>query len=181
MTGEGHPQEANYVVTKQIENLWWGQSTNEVLWPLVAIAQDAILVLPSLFVMWTHDQMAMWLHGWIPVTLSYNPANFDGHRSCRRGDIMFLIWHVTSHDHMVIRLCDFSGAHKTFGRRDTMFLICHATSCDHMIGWPCNSMSGFPSSIGEVTSLHVLCQFQLKIHNTYNNLRHVFLTKWLKM
>ena len=110
VTGEGHPQEANYVVTRQIENLWWGQSTNEVLWPLVAIAQDAILVLPSLFVMWTHDQMAMWLHRWITLTLSYNPANFDDHRSCRGGDIMFLIWHVTSHDHMVKRLCDFSGA-----------------------------------------------------------------------
>ena len=89
---------------------------------------------------------------------------------------MFLIWHVTSHDHMVRELCDFTGAHKSFGRRDTMFLICHVTSRDHMIRWPCNSMSGFPSSIGEVTSLHVLCQFQLKIHNTYNDLRHVFLT-----
>ena len=33
-------------------------------------------------------------------------------------------------------------------------------------------MNGFPSSIGEVASLHVLCQFQEKIHNTYNNLRH---------
>ena len=89
---------------------------------------------------------------------------------------MFLIWHLTSHDHMVRGLCDFIGAHRSSGRRDTMFLICHGTSRDHMNRCPCNSMSGFPSSIGEVTSLHVLCQFQLKIYNTYDDLRHVFLT-----
>ena len=122
--------------------------------------------------MWPHDQMVMWLHGWIPLTLSYHPAKSGGHRSCTRGD-MFLIWHVTSHDHMVRGLCDFIGARKSFGRRDTMFLIFHVTSRDHMIRWPCNSMSGFPSSVGEVMSQHVLCQFQLKIHNTYNDLKRV--------
>ena len=58
---------------------------------------------------------------------------------------------------------------------EILFLIRHMTSRDHMIRWPCNSMSGFPSSIGEVKSVHVLRQFQLKIHNTYNDLRHVSL------
>ena len=141
-----------------------------------------VLVLPLLFLMWPHDQVVMWLHGWIPLTLRYHPAKFGGHRSCRRGDIVFLIWHMTSHDHMVRGLCDFIGAHKSFGRRDAMFLICHVTSRDHMIRWPCNSMSGFPSSIWEVTSLHVLCQFQLKIHNTDSiTTWDVFLTNWLKI
>ena len=101
--------------------------------------------------------------------------------SCRRGDIMFLIWHLAPHDHMVRGLCDFIGAHRSFGRSDTMFLICHMTSRDHTIKFPCNSMSGFPSSIGYITFLHVLCQFQLKIHNTYNDLRHVCLTNWIKI
>ena len=180
-SGKRHPQEANHVVTRQIKNLWWGQSTHEVLWSSVTIAQHEILVLPLLFVMWPHNEMVMWLHGRIPLTLSYHPGKSCGQRSCKRGDIMFLIWHVTSHDHMFRGLCDFIGGNKSFGRRDIMFLICHVTSRDQMIRWFCNFMSGFPSSTGEVTSLHVLCQFQLKINNTYNNQRHVFLTNWLKM
>ena len=132
-SGEGHPQEANHMVTRQIKNMV-RQSTHEVLWSLVAIAQDEILVLPLLFVMWPHVQMVMRLHGWIPLTLSYHPAKFGGHRSCRRGD-MFLIWHVTSHDHMVGELCDFTGAHESFGRRDTVFNL----SCD--LTWPHDQMA----------------------------------------
>ena len=118
--------------------------------------------------------MVMRLHGWISLTLSYHPAKFGGHRSCRRGD-MFLIWHVTSHDTWLESFVT-SLVPVSLLEEEILFLICHVTSHDHMIRWLCKSMSGFPSSIGEVTSQHVQCQFQLKIHNTYNDLRHVFLT-----
>ena len=74
---------------------------------------------------------------------------------------MFLIWHTMSHDHMVRGLHDFIGAHKSL--RDTMLVICHVTSCDHMIRWPCNPMSGFPLSIGEVTSLRAM---SVSVENT---------------
>ena len=36
-------------------------------------------------------------------------ATFGGHRHCGSGDIMFLICHVTSRDHVFKGICDFMG------------------------------------------------------------------------
>ena len=62
------------------------------------------------FFAWSHKkriQRVMWLHGWLPVTISQYAANFDGHRPCRRGDNMFSIWQVTSWDHVFRDSCYF--------------------------------------------------------------------------
>ena len=47
------------------------------------------------------SQVVMWLHGWLPVTISHYPTKFGGHRPCRAGDIMFSIWHLTSCDPVI--------------------------------------------------------------------------------
>ena len=39
--------------------------------------------------------------GWAPLIISHYPDNFYGHRPSRIGDILFLIGHVTSCDHVV--------------------------------------------------------------------------------
>ena len=53
---------------------------------------------------------------------------------------MFLIYRVTSHDHMFKKLFEFMGHNPTkfggrryCGSRDTVFLVCHVISQNHLI------------------------------------------------
>ena len=43
----------------------------------------------------------MWYHVWVSLIIRHYPATFGGHKSCRKGDILFLICHVSSRDHVV--------------------------------------------------------------------------------
>ena len=72
---------------------------------------------------------------------------------------MYLICHVTSHDHLIERACTFFGwelfvlchyadkscDHKYCDGGDIMFLICHVTSCEHMFQGLCEFMGGSSS------------------------------------
>lgn len=48
----------------------------------------------------------MWLHGWLPVTVSHHPAKFSSHRLFRRGGIIFSIWYVASCGHVIREPCN---------------------------------------------------------------------------
>ena len=88
------------------------------------------------------SQRVMWLHGWLPVIIGHHPAKFGGHRPCKRGDIMFSIWHVTSCDHVIKEsrnlIFGFVSSHiSTLQRlsdhtyseeKNILFLICHVIS-----------------------------------------------------
>ena len=41
------------------------------------------------------------------MKVSYHPANFGGHRQCGSGDIMVLVCHVISQDHLINGSSDF--------------------------------------------------------------------------
>ena len=43
------------------------------------------------------------------MKVSYHPANFGGHRQCGSGDIMVLVCHVISQDHLINGSYDFVG------------------------------------------------------------------------
>ena len=44
-----------------------------------------------------------------PLKVSHDPAKFGGDKHCGRGDIMILICHVISQDHVTLGSCDFMG------------------------------------------------------------------------
>ena len=46
---------------------------------------------------------------WDLLTIHYHPDGFGNHRNCDSGDIMFLICHLTSRNHMFKGLCEFMG------------------------------------------------------------------------
>ena len=43
----------------------------------------------------------MWYHVWVSLIISHYPDKFGDHKSCRKGDILFLICHASSRDHVV--------------------------------------------------------------------------------
>ena len=55
-------------------------------------------------VTWSDDHLTLWVS--YPITISHHSAKFGGHRSWGSGDILFLICHVTSRDHLVTVWCD---------------------------------------------------------------------------
>ena len=71
---------------------------------------------------------------------------------------MYLICHMTSHDHLIERACEFMGGsslcyvttlmtcdHKHCDGGDIKFLICRLTSREHMFKGLCEFVSGSPS------------------------------------
>ena len=46
-------------------------------------------------------QRILWLHRWVPFTISSQPAMFGGHGACGTEDIKFSICHRTSNDHVI--------------------------------------------------------------------------------
>ena len=50
---------------------------------------------------WSHDQSAMYLWVWEPLTLSYHHTKFGIDRHCISGDIIGLVCHVISEDHVI--------------------------------------------------------------------------------
>ena len=59
----------------------------------------------------------MWLYEWEPHKVSQYPGKFSGHRHCDSGDIMALVCHMTSQDHVIEVSSDFMG--RSPGRWDT--------------------------------------------------------------
>ena len=53
--------------------------------------------------------MVMRLHGWGSLTLGHYTANFGSFKHCASRDITYLIFEVTSCDHVLRGLCDFVG------------------------------------------------------------------------
>ena len=54
---------------------------------------------------WPRGQGVMWHHAWVSIIIRNCPAKLCGHRTCRKGAILLLIGHVTSHDHVINGLC----------------------------------------------------------------------------
>ena len=52
------------------------------------------------------DQRVMWLYGRKLLIVCNHPARFGGHIYCGGGGKMFLLYHVTSRDHVFKGLCD---------------------------------------------------------------------------
>ena len=82
-------------------------------------------------------------------------CKFDGHNDCGKGDITYLICHVTLQDHVIKGLYDYGNklltacnhhanfdGHRHCGSGAIMFLIYHVSSCDHVFKRLCHVMSG---------------------------------------
>ena len=87
------------------------------------------------------SQGVMWVHGYLPGTISHHPAKFGGYMSCRRGDIMFLIWHMTSCDHVIKEshnlILGFVSPHiNTLQRLLTIHLLEKEIFCFYFVTWP---------------------------------------------
>ena len=87
------------------------------------------------------SQGVIWVPGWLPVTISHHPAKFGGYRPCRRGYIVFLIWHVTSCDHVIkeshnLILGFFSPHISTLQRLLTIRLLEKEIFCFKFAMWP---------------------------------------------
>ena len=90
------------------------------------------------------------------LSLSVLPSwVFVGLQQVESGDIMYLICHVTLHDHHIESGSEFMGVnsfcyvdksceHKHSDAGD-MFLICHVIFCEHIFKWLCEFMGGSPS------------------------------------
>ena len=51
----------------------------------------------------------MWLHGCVRLSINHQLAKFHGHRSFQRGYVTLLVYHVTTHHHIVRGSCDSVG------------------------------------------------------------------------
>ena len=92
------------------------------------------------------------------LKVNYLPGKFDGHKLCRSGDIIVLVCHVISQDHMMKQACNTTGKSPLrqvtilqnlaaiFASGVIMILVCHVISQDHVIKRSCDFMGGSPSS-----------------------------------
>ena len=55
------------------------------------------------------DQESMRIHGWKLFVLCHSADKSCDHKHCNGGDKMFLIYHVTSREHVFKGLCEFMG------------------------------------------------------------------------
>ena len=53
--------------------------------------------------------MAIRLYGLEPLKINNQPTKFGGHKRYGSGDMMILVCHVISQDHMIKRSCDCMG------------------------------------------------------------------------
>ena len=113
------------------------------------------------FFMWIH-MTASWKNHVTPWLAScHHTSPFCQvwwYRPCRRDDIKFSIWHVTSCDHVIrvmwfhfgLRLAirqynaKFCG-HLSSRGTNISFLVCHVTSCDQVVKGTCDFMGTFTS------------------------------------
>ena len=58
------------------------------------------------FATWSKGRVTM---SWSPSKVNYHPAKFGGHRHYGNGDIVVLVCHITSQDHVIKASCDFMG------------------------------------------------------------------------
>lgn len=56
--------------------------------------------------MWSKSLVALWMRD---PRINHSPVTFGGHRPCRSQDIVFLIWYMTSYDHVIKRSYDLVG------------------------------------------------------------------------
>ena len=61
------------------------------------------------FVTCPYGQSVMWLYGYFPLVIGLHPAKLGGHRRKIKWDILFLVDHVTSRDHVIRRSSDIMG------------------------------------------------------------------------
>ena len=101
-------------------------------------------------------QRVLWLYGRKLLIVCNCYVRFGVYRHCNSGDMIFLIYCVTSRDHVFKGLCDFIsrnfskkdppchqfGGHRRCGRQDITYLIFHVTLQDHVIKGPCDFMEG---------------------------------------
>ena len=55
---------------------------------------------------WSSDQRIMWLQGWETVIVSHYLSKYGVDRHCVSGDVMGLVSHVISYEHMIKGSCD---------------------------------------------------------------------------
>ena len=87
--------------------------------------------------------------------VSYHLTKLGGYKHCGSGNIMVLICHMTSQDHVIQWLCDFMGgsqcptmfcSHRHGGMGNIMILVCQKILQHHVIKGSCNFMSRSPST-----------------------------------
>ena len=95
------------------------------------------------------DQRVKQLHGWDSLKVSHYPAKFCGHRRIGIGDIMVLVCHVISNDHVIRGSSNFMGRslsrkvsvksrdHRHCGSGDIPILVCCVSSQEHVIKVSC--------------------------------------------
>ena len=102
----------------------------------------------------------MWLHGCFFFTINHQLVKFHDHRSCQRGYVTLLVYHMTTHHHIVRGSCDsyhgvpitistqtaMFGGYRPCGMGDIKFSICHLTSGNHVIRGSYDIVDEFPSS-----------------------------------
>ena len=55
------------------------------------------------------DQKFVWIYGKKLLIICNQYTRFNGYKHCGSGDIMFLVYHVASCDHVFKGLCHFVG------------------------------------------------------------------------
>ena len=99
----------------------------------------------------------MQIYGWNVFLVCHHPDQSCDHNHCNRGGI-FLICHVTSHEHMLKELRKFVwkpfllshclamfGGHWSTTNGDTKYLICHVSSIRQVSEGSSNLMNGSSS------------------------------------
>ena len=66
----------------------------------------------ELIATWPHK--TKWLKDHVTLGVHQHPAKFDGHRRCDNVEIMLLLCHITSRDHVFQEPCDFKGGSFSF-------------------------------------------------------------------
>lgn len=97
---------------------------------------------------------------WIGTVIENNHlTRFGGHEHCGSGDVMFLIFHMISQDHVPQEPWDFLGrspkvshhhasieGHRHCGSGDVMALVFQMISEDNVFKGSCNVMASCPST-----------------------------------
>ena len=126
---------------------YMGRSSSQYVTTLLGIV-DIDLVIMEIYCFWfvtwphlgTYFKRDMWIYGWKPYTKSHPISMFSGHWSSTNGDIKYLICHVTSHNNVIEKSCNFLSGNCSWyvttlpilvvigiycGSKDIIFLVCH--------------------------------------------------------
>ena len=101
--------------------------------------------------MWPRDESVILLYGYNPLKASQYLTKFGGNRDCGSDDVIVLVFHVISQDHLIKESYDFIvkslsrlnhhptkfSGHKLYCSGDIMVLVYPMILQDHMIKGSC--------------------------------------------